>query len=412
VNVVVDGANSVNSNTTSQYTVTAYWSDGTTTNPSVNWSLSSAAFGSISNTGLLSVPDTISSSGTVVVTASFVIDGVTYSPTKSVSVTKIVAPPTVSGVTIAGANSVYSGATAQYSLSVSWSNGTTTTPSASSWSVADQTYGSISASGLLSVPSTISENGSVSVQASITIDGVTYNPTKAVSAVKVVPSTVTINGANSVLDGATAQYSLSVAWNNGTNTTVAADSWSVAPDTFGSISASGLFSASSAVAGNVTISANVTIDGTAFNPTKSVAVTVPSASPAPYWGVGPALPTNWTTFVTGLTQAPALTVDGKYQVSFDSIGAKAYMYFAYPASHGEATFFDKLSQFFGGWGGAGNSGPGPSSASNTQYKDVPVTATVTINGTPIEFFIYRTDFANLGTAAQNQWAVTLASPTP
>lgn len=410
VNVVVDGPNGVDSNTTAQFSVTAYWSDGSTTNPSVNWSLSSAAFGSISNSGLLTVPDSISSSGTVVVTASFVIDGVTYSPTKSVAVTKIVAPPTVTGVTITGANSVFSGATAQYGLSVTWSNGTTTTPAASSWSVADTTYGSVSASGLLSVPSTISGNGSVQVQASITIDDVTYNPTKSVSAVKVVPTSVTINGASSVLGGSTAQYSLAVAWNNSTNTTVAADSWSVAPGTFGTISASGLFSASSTVAGNVTVSANVTIDGTAFNPTKSVAVTIPATSPAPFWGVGPALPANWSTFVNGLTQAPALTGDGKYQVSFDAIGATSYMYFAYPSEHGEASFFDKLSQFFGGWGGAGNSGPGPSAASNAQYKDVPVTATVTINGSPIEFFIYRTDFANLGTAAQNQWEVTLATP--
>lgn len=86
------------------------------------------------------------------------------------------------------------------------------------------------------------------------------------------------------------------------------------------------------------------------------------------------------------------------------------MYFAYPASHGYATFYDKLSQFFGGMGGAGNSGQGPSAASIAAYTDLPVTQNVTIDGQSVSYYIYRSDFANLGAAAGNSWEVTLTTP--
>ena len=85
------------------------------------------------------------------------------------------------------------------------------------------------------------------------------------------------------------------------------------------------------------------------------------------------------------------------------------MYFAAPKSYGLAQFFDQLSQFYGGWGGGGASGPGPSDASVTAGSDVPFTTSVDIEGATVDFYVYRSDYANLGAAASNRW---LSSPAP
>ena len=415
-NVAMTGPNSVDSGTTGQFGIVVTWSDNTTTTPSATWTLNSAAFGSIGADGLLTVPSTISSSGSVTVQASLTVAGQLYTPSKVVSIVKQVVIPTVTGVTILGASAMSSGTQSQYSLSVSWSNGTTTTPGADSWSLDSANFGTISASGMLNVPSTIAASGSVSVQAQVTINGNTYNPTKTVNVTKVAAPTVTgvaIVGSTAVNSGASTSYSLLASWSNGTTTVPTATSWSVTDSSLGSITAGGVFSVPSTIAasGTQTIQASCVVDGQTYNPSLSVAVTLVVASAmAPRYGTGPALPANWSTFVNGLTEYPALTPDGKYQCQIDVLGSSTYMYFAYPASHGYATFYDKLSQFFGGMGGAGNSGQGPSAASIAAYTDLPVTQNVTIDGQSVSYYIYRSDFANLGAAAGNSWEVTLTTP--
>lgn len=415
-NVALTGPASIDSNSTGQFGVLVSWSDGTTTTPTPSWTLNSAVFGTINVNGLLTVPGTISSSGTVLVQGSLTVAGQLYNPSKSVSIVKQVVIPTVTGVTLLGSSVINSGAQSQYSLSVSWSNSTTTTPAADSWTLDSANYGTISAAGMLNVPSTIAASGSVTVMASVTISGNTYTPTKAVSVTKIAAPTVTsvtVVGSSAINSGGSTSFSLLANWSNGTTTVPTASSWLVNNAALGSINASGVLSIPSNIAasGTIIVSATTTVGGQSYTPTKAVAVTlvVPSLL-VPLYGTGPALPSNWTTQVNGMTPYAALTADGKYQCSFDVIGASTFMYFAYPASHGEATFYDKLSQFFGGMGGAGNSVNGPSAQTLTNYKDTPVTQTITVNGSPESYYIYRSDFANMGAAASNQWEVTLATP--
>lgn len=407
--LVVEGPASVSSNTSETFRAVATWSDGTVTYPTASWGLSSPAFGSISGSGVLTVPDSISSSGTVQVTATVVLNGTEHTQSTSVQIVKIVVPPSVSSVSITGPASVYTGSTGQYALSVLWSNGTTTTPAASSWSVGESNAGAISASGLLSVSSDLDGDEDIFLEANVDINGEEYTAERTVSAILVVPTGASVQGPDSIVEGTTSQFTFRVTWNNGTTTTEVPQ-WSHAPVARGSISVSGLFTSIAGQTGNLNIVGSWQHGTTFWGADKILTVTSAVVAVTPRWGIGPALPTDWTAFVSGLTVAPSMEANGKYQVSFDSLGSNSYMYFVYPKSHGEATFFDKLSQFFGGWGGAGNSGPGPSAASSTQYKDVPHTTNVSINGASVEVYVYRTDFANLGAAAQNQWEVTLATP--
>lgn len=64
-----------------------------------------------------------------------------------------------------------------------------------------------------------------------------------------------------------------------------------------------------------------------------------------------------------------------------------YMYYAYPVVYGLTKFLDKDSSFYGGWDGA-----------NEDPDNVwgPKVVNVTIEGKTIPFYVYRTDYPDLG----------------
>lgn len=69
-------------------------------------------------------------------------------------------------------------------------------------------------------------------------------------------------------------------------------------------------------------------------------------------------------------------------------GSNLYMYFAYPVSMGFAQFLDVDSQFVGGWDGAFDDPYG-------QWGPAVVDVT-TPSGASVQFYVYRTDYAELG----------------
>ena len=66
-------------------------------------------------------------------------------------------------------------------------------------------------------------------------------------------------------------------------------------------------------------------------------------------------------------------------------GSNLYQYYAYPASYGPAKFFD--GTFYGGWDGANN---------DPMNVWGPMTISVNYQGKSIPFYVYRTDFPDLG----------------
>ena len=75
----------------------------------------------------------------------------------------------------------------------------------------------------------------------------------------------------------------------------------------------------------------------------------------------------------------------------ESQGTSQTMMYAYPASYGFATFLDIESNFTGGWDGAVAPAKGPA------------TVNVTIGGNVVPFYVYKTDYPNLGPVT---WSIT------
>lgn len=69
-------------------------------------------------------------------------------------------------------------------------------------------------------------------------------------------------------------------------------------------------------------------------------------------------------------------------MTLNAVGANDYLYYAYPASYGFATFLDTDSQMEGGWDGA--------------YNDMSTLGPITINVSGVPFYVYRSDWPNLG----------------
>ena len=222
-------------------------------------------------------------------------------------------------------------------------------------------------------------------------------------------TSLAINGATSVNEGATSNFTATVTYNSGATATVV-PTWSTSDATIATISSTGVLTAAQVTGNqNVNVLASYTNagDGAPVTATNATTVVDLTLGAAPFYGVGAAVPAgnDYQTFITGL---PHRGNPGTKNLtfSFDSSGANSYGFFAYPASYGYGNFLDTIANFVGGWGGAGNPSAGPNPASITAGLDRPLALDITIGGVAIPFYIYRTEQQNLGLAAQNSWQVS------
>lgn len=306
-------------------------------------------------------------------------------------------------VTINGVASSYAGDTHTFTALATYSDGTTALVSPV-WSVDNTQIASVTAMGVATFTDPIPQDASVVLTASF--DGI--DVTKTIAVQQLVAASLVINGASVIPGGSAAAYTATLTLNSGAVSTVV-PTWSLAVTVDASVDAMGTITANN-VSTALVLNASYLVPGTSASITasKNISVTLIATVIYPYFGPGPAAPTDWTAFITSLPYRGP-TADVNAAISFDCVGQNTYMYFAAPKSYGFAQFFDQISQFFGGWGGGGASGPGPSNASVAAGADIPFTTSVMIDGTPVDFYVYRSDYANLGLAASNRW---LASPAP
>ncbi|NOT07116.1 MAG: hypothetical protein HOP28_02830 [Gemmatimonadales bacterium] len=211
-----------------QFNVSATWSSGATTVPSILWT---ATGGSITSGGLYTPSST---AGTFRVIARH--SGGTLADTTAVTLTAAPPPPaTLSSVTISPKPvSMPVAGAQQFNASALWSDGGTTVPSIT-WSA---TGGTVNGSGAYTAGSTagtfrvIAAGGGKADTANITISAVA--PT--------VTSFVLSPGSATVPAGSTQQFSTATTWSNGASGGVTV-SYSA---TGGSISTNGLFTAAQA----------------------------------------------------------------------------------------------------------------------------------------------------------------------
>jgi len=179
--VVISGASEVDEDSSAQYTCTAHFSDGSSSNVtnSASWSENSS-YTTISSSGRLSV-GSLSSDKTCTVTASYTYNGVTKSESKSVRLNYVPTPKTLTSVTISGQDQVDEGKTAQYTCTAHFSDGSSSNvTNSASWSVNPATYATISSAGLLDVGD-LSSDKTCTVGASYTYNGVTKSASKSVT---------------------------------------------------------------------------------------------------------------------------------------------------------------------------------------------------------------------------------------
>jgi hypothetical protein len=180
--IAIQGASSVNASTTSTYTATASYSNGTSKAVTATWSVSSS-YATISAAGVLTA-GAVTANQSVTVNASYSEGGVTK--TAAMSVTIIAPTPGVNltGIAIQGASSVNASTTSTYTATAAYNDGTSKTVTAV-WSLTSP-YATISSAGVLTA-SAVTANQSVTVNASYTEGGGTATATKGVTIITNAP---------------------------------------------------------------------------------------------------------------------------------------------------------------------------------------------------------------------------------
>ena len=234
--------------------------------------------------------------------------------------------------------------------------------------------------------------------ATVTYGGNVFNaPVVSWTAIKRIVTGIEVVGSGSVAAGAQQQYTINATYNDGQTGAVVSTTWT-ADANIGTIDTSGLFTA---VTGSTVESGNVSVDvmsadGTVYTAVFAVTVAAESVPIYPYAGiVNPAAPMT-EALILGLTiQGTVADRTGGFTTAnpllLESQGMSQTMMYAYPASYGFATFLDIESNFTGGWDGAVAPAMGPAAVN------------VTIGGNVVPFYVYKTDYPNLGPV---KWSIT------
>lgn len=359
------------------YTVTAEYSNGDVSlvNPATFTSSNPQAGNFVAGVLTPSVAQVNDKSTTL--NASFTAGGITKTATMVVLVKDTDVYP--DGITIQGVAQINQAAFSDYTISVHYTDGSTATKTAQSWSMEDSTYATVSVSGrvtakVLVVPG----DKSAVVKAQYTEKGVTLNAQKAITVKDNInyPVSAKITGSLSVLAGQTSQYTMLVKYKDNSEVARTPSLWASANTTNATISNSGLMTANQiGSAATVLLSATYSELGVNLNPSLNVQITV-AAVPSIRFGVAKFANKNFTGgIIEPLTQQQieygvtnANTPGGlqydhwaNAQAFFDavmtgtipntggtidtSVGTDEYLYVAYPATITSLSYLDLISNF-------------------------------------------------------------------
>lgn len=277
------------------------------------------------------------------------------------------------------------------------------------------TVGSINASGLFTAADVATQQ-ILTVTANYTdTNGKNYTVSTNITIRPLVVSALSVTGPSSINSAGTGTFAATVTYTDGTTkvvTTDTATTWSIASGTIGTLNknvltapvvssnATGVVRASYVEKGvTVTGNANVTIAAPQLKPFYGAAahpVSGTSADPKNY--------TGWSAFVQALSGVA--TNASKVNTFTTSQTAGQYGWYAYPKSYGimdMAKIKGNGQPGPGGWDGA--------QAPNTRSPSVwgvsgPLEITVTINGSDVPFYLYRTDNSVTSGTFTETWVVS------
>ncbi len=272
----ISGDSSVNEDSSASYTATATFSDGSkqTVSNSATWS-DDSSYASINNSGVLSALE-VSEDTSVTIQASYILDGITKTATQVVNIVDVTVPITLSSLSIIGDNSVNEDSSASYTARATFSNGSIQTVSSSAVWSDDSSYASINNSGVLST-SEVSEDTTVTIQASYSFDGITKTAIKMVNiadlTVPVTLSSLSISGSDFVSENNSTGYVATATFSDDTTQAVTGNtSWSENSG-YAGINSSGVLTASEVTEdSSVIIQAGYTIGGVTKTATKVMTI--------------------------------------------------------------------------------------------------------------------------------------------
>ncbi len=177
--LAINGPNSLNENSSGQFTASALFSDGSSQVVTPNWSIASGP-GEISTAGLLTV-DSLGTNTTTTLSATYSAGGITHNASQQVSIVYVPPAPTFISLTINGPPSIVENRSGQYSATEWFSDGSSQIV-IPTWSV-NSTNASISTFGLLTADE-VSSNTPVLVSASY-MDGITLSVSNQVMVLNV-----------------------------------------------------------------------------------------------------------------------------------------------------------------------------------------------------------------------------------
>lgn len=408
---IIVGDDSVNEGANSTYILRVTFTDSSVADvPVTNWASSQPSFATINaDTGVLSAQLITGGDKTTTLSAGFTQNGVTRSATKVVNIVDLTVYP--ESMVINGPSTVPENTTQAYTITVTFTDSSSSTVPADSWSSSNVAAGTIDSSGVLTANS-VSSDQNTTLTANYTSNGVTITKTRVVTVqnIAVLPQSVVITGPTSVTEGSIVNYVATVTYTDNTTAVRTLNgTWSV--NTGGSIVAnSGAFTAAQVAANTpATISFEYTENGTTVNATYPITV-MDVAVPQSRYGVAQFADLDFTGGKTGNDQmgnpyerwtGPAdfittkltnfLPNDTDTEVMVMDIQDGNYGYFAHPKVLGKATFVDTANGYENtldgaswGDGDVGNAGDGPLTV-------------IFDDGTgPIEWYVYRTDFYGIG----------------
>lgn len=174
--ITISGASSVDQGTTSDYTLSVHYTDGTTANkPAQSWSMEDSTYATVSVSGRLTAKAlVVPGDKSVVLKATYTEKGVSLNAQKPITVKDNINYPVSAKIT--GPLSVQAGQTGQYLLMVKYKDNTEVAKTPTQWTSGNTTNATIDNTGLMTAKP-ISSAATVTLSATYSEKGVNLNPT-------------------------------------------------------------------------------------------------------------------------------------------------------------------------------------------------------------------------------------------
>lgn len=268
------GADSIDENSSSIYTLEVTFTDATVSVIPVNsWALADSTYATIDAAGEVT---TLSVTGnqTIQVQADYTSNGQTVNATKNVTV--VDTSVYVSSIAITGPSQVTEGSSVNFTATATYAD-SSTQPVTATWSLDTTDYGTIDSSGAFTPAANIVGDHSVVVTASYTESGVTVTNTRIllVKDAQLYPVSIAILAPTSLNEGQTSALQCRVTYNNSSVVTATSGvTWSVDNGSYGSVDVSGVLTAAQVAGGNKTLAVTAQYTENGLNFTKTVNVTI------------------------------------------------------------------------------------------------------------------------------------------